>query len=70
MNRVDVKSSSIRSIGYDEPASKLEVEFHARSVYQYAGVPKALYEQFMATPSKGRFFDQRIKEKFPTTKIR
>jgi hypothetical protein len=70
MERTAVKSSNIKSLGYDETTQKLEVEFKAGGLYQYAAVPKGLYERFMSAPSKGRFFDQNVKEKFRTSKIR
>lgn len=70
MNRTSVSSSSIRSIGYDGASQTLEVEFKSRGIYQYSPAPKSLFERFMAAPSKGKFFDQNIREKFKTVKVR
>lgn len=70
MDRVRVSSSNIRSIGYDEGAQVLEVEFKSGGVYRYSGVPKAVYERFMAAPSKGRFFDSFVKDRYRTVKVR
>jgi KTSC domain-containing protein len=70
MDRIRVSSTNIRSVGYDEGAQILEVEFKSGGVYSYKGVPKNVHQQFMAAPSKGRFFDTSIKDKYPTTKLR
>jgi KTSC domain len=47
----------------------LEVEFQRRTVYQYFDVPKSLHDGLMTAGSKGRFFDQKIREKFRTLKV-
>lgn len=70
MDKIAVSSSTIRAVGYEEPTQTLEVEFKAGSTYQYASVPKAVYQRFMVAPSKGKFLAQFIKEKYKTTKIR
>jgi hypothetical protein len=70
MNRTAVSSSSVRSVGYDEASQTLEVEFNSGGIYQYSGVPKKLSERFLTAPSKGRFFDQNIRDKFRTVKMR
>ena len=39
MDRIQVRSSNIRSIGYDQKTQTLEVEFLKGGVYQYFDVP-------------------------------
>jgi hypothetical protein len=70
MNRTAVTSSNIRSIGFEPESETLEVEFKSGGLYQYANVPKSLFDRFMAASSKGRFFDQYVRDKFRTRKIR
>jgi KTSC domain len=70
MDRIRVSSTNIRSIGYDEGSQTLEVEFKSGGIYDYAGVPKNVHQRFMAAPSKGRFFDSSIKDKYRTVKMR
>jgi KTSC domain len=70
MDRQAVRSSNIRSIGYDEAASTLEVEFTTGSIYQYHAVQKSMFDRFIAAPSKGRLFDLYIREKFRTVRVR
>jgi hypothetical protein len=69
VTRIPVRSSTLVSVGYDEQRQVLEIEFKRMAIYQYLSVPKALHEQLMAASSKGRFFDQRIREKFRTLRV-
>ena len=61
MRRMPVESSAISSVGYDPRSKTLEVEFQSGSVYDYHGVPREVYESFLAASSKGRFFSRRIR---------
>ena len=70
MDRTRVSSTNILSIGYDQEHQILEVEFVSGSTYSYAAVPQRLHTQFMSAPSKGRFFDAYIKDKYQTSRIR
>lgn len=62
MDRIPVSSTNLMSIGYDESTSVLEVKFQRTGVYQYFGVPADAYEQLMAAPSKGAYFNEAIKK--------
>lgn len=59
-------------MGYDPATQTLEVGFRNGSVYQYFGVPEALYLGLMAaTASHGRYFDVFIKKAgFPSARVR
>lgn len=70
MRRHYVSSSVIRSYGFDAETGALEIEFVSGSQYRYSGLPKATLEAFEAAPSKGRFFDAHIRERFATTRVR
>jgi hypothetical protein len=69
MIRTPVRSSTLVSVGYDSEKQVLEIEFRRNAVYQYLAVPPGVHSQLMAAPSKGSFFDQRIREKFRTLKV-
>ena len=69
MDRDQVTSSNIRSIGYDTTTETLEVEFLSGWVYQYYGVPEGLYQQIMQTPSKGVFLNQYVKNAFAYSRV-
>ena len=69
MNRYQVASSNVRSIGYDSMTQTLEVEFQSGWVYQYYGVPDFLHQQLMQASSKGQFLHQYIRNAFPYSRV-
>jgi hypothetical protein len=69
MNRDPVASTNLTSVGYNEAAQTLEVEFSNGSVYQYYNVGSDLYDQFMISPSKGQFLNIYIKNSYPYSRI-
>ena len=73
MERTPVDSSNVANVGYDEQAQVLEIEFGSNatrwpkksfhySVYQYSEIPKWIYEELMAAPSKGKYLDRHVKK--------
>jgi hypothetical protein len=64
-----VDSSSLKSIGYDRRAQTLEIEFANGSVYLYQDVPIALWTEFRHSASKGKFFQEQIRDRFATTRV-
>jgi hypothetical protein len=69
MNRHHVESSSLASVGFSEEHNVLEVEFNNRRLYEYFGVPRALYEQLLAAQSKGAFMNRFIRHRFPERQV-
>lgn len=59
MNRKNVESHNIQSIGWENDT--LEVEFKNLALYQYTGVPKSIYLALMDAPSKGQYLNEHIK---------
>jgi hypothetical protein len=51
-------------VGYDAEARVLEIEFDSGTVYQYLGVPESVYRELLAAPSKGSYFDGRIRYQY------
>lgn len=70
MERKRVNSSKIRSAGYDSKAQVLEIEFSDGKVVQYRGVSPEVHRQFTAAPSPTSFFEDKIDESFPSTRVR
>jgi lysyl-tRNA synthetase class 2 len=60
LTRAPVESSVIKSVGYDESTSVLEVQFPDGDVYRYFEFPAFLYRGLMLATSKGHFFNTRI----------
>ena len=63
MIRTPVKSSNIKSIGYDPSAKKLHVEFQSGDVHEYANVPPAKHAALMKAKSIGKYFHSQVREK-------
>jgi hypothetical protein len=70
MERTPVRSSNIRSVGYDLASRMLEVEFHSGGLYDYSGVPETIYQGLMRAASKGSYFQDHIKGRYPDRKVR
>jgi len=69
MEREMVASSNVVSIGYDAGTETLEIEFKGEGVYQYYNVPEPLYQQLMASDSKGKFLHVYIRNAYPYSRV-
>ena len=70
MDRQSVRSSNICSVGYEVGIQMLEIEFHSGGIYQYSGVPKDIYRGLMRASSKGSYFHQNIRDRYPFIQVR
>ena len=64
-----VRSEAVNQIEYDPEGRVLFVEFHDTGWYSYAGVPPEVHEELMTARSIGTYFNQRIRNHYPETKI-
>ena len=72
MDRINVISSNLKSIGYDGVNRILEVKFHDNRVYQYFNVPPSLHLGLLHADSHGTFFARKIRaypERFPYVEL-
>lgn len=69
MQREQVRSSNLRSVGYDAASQILEIQFNSGSIYQYSGVSMATYNGLMSASSHGKYFDRFIKNVFVTVQV-
>ncbi|MBU2509744.1 KTSC domain-containing protein [bacterium] len=69
MDRKNVDSSMIRSIGYDSGSSTLEVEFNSGAVWQYFDFPESLWYEFESAASHGKFFHREIKNQYSESRV-
>lgn len=69
MEREFVDSSNVLSIGYEPTSCTLEVEFKDGGLYQYYNVPEQIYQEFMASTSKGKFLHAYIKPAYPYSRV-
>ncbi|GJM23763.1 MAG: hypothetical protein DHS20C16_01780 [Phycisphaerae bacterium] len=61
---INVKSSAIKSVGYDSAKRLLAIEFQSGFVSIYKEVPWKVFKTLEAAPSKGRYFNSEILGKF------
>jgi hypothetical protein len=70
MRRDRVSSSSIASVGYDEPEHVLEIEFHNGNVYRYLDVPAAVHRLLLQAQSIGEFVNTVVKPRFEMIRMK
>jgi hypothetical protein len=61
MDREQVSSSLLRSVGYDSDQQLLEIELQDGKIYRYADVPEQTYQGLIEADSLGRYFNQHIR---------
>jgi hypothetical protein len=59
-----VESDAVAEISWKPGLKHLGVRLHNGLVYFYAGVPEAVYQEFLAAESKGRFWNHVIKKQY------
>lgn len=69
MDRKNIESSMIRSIGYDANNSTLEIEFNSGDVWQYYDFPESAWYEFEAAESQGKFFHREIKNQYSESRV-
>lgn len=62
-----VKSTSIEQIGYKYRT--MHVKFHNGKAYEFKRVPRAKYDEFSKASSKGKFFNEQVKETYPFSEL-
>jgi len=66
MKRQPLRSSVLRSAGYDPATAVLELEFTSGDVYRYFAIPPSLHRALLDAESPGAFFNQNISDHYPT----
>jgi len=59
-----VNSSAISFIDYDAETKTLTIIFIKTGKYTYPNFPESLYIEFLASGSKGSFYNRYIRDKF------
>ncbi len=57
-------STVIRRFDYDASTHALDIQFVSGRRYRYFDVPERVAEQMRAAPSKGRFFNARLRDRY------
>jgi hypothetical protein len=64
MQRQGVKSSNLKSVGYDPTTQELEVEFQNGGIYTYVGVPHEIHKELMTDKSVGSYYARNIRSQY------
>lgn len=65
MERSPIRSTRLRSVGYDEDSYRMEIEFQDGDVFQYLGVPRDEYRGLMEASSPGKYFERYVEGVYP-----
>lgn len=70
MQMVNVRSSNLSSVGYDDVSAILRIEFVNGRVYDYKNVPEEIHLGLMQAASKGKFFSSKIRDRYRCSRIK
>jgi hypothetical protein len=62
MDYIQVSSSNISAVAYDDETSTLGVRFLNGTEYHYSNVPPDVFEGLKSASSVGTYFDQNVKK--------
>ncbi len=64
-----VKSSNIKTIGYNQEHKLVRVEFNNGGIYDYKEVPQEIFEEFKKSESVGSYFSKNIRNNYKCLKV-
>jgi len=62
-----IQSTSISEIGYKRRT--MQVKFQNGKLYEFKKIPRAIFDKFFSSASKGAFFNQEIKAFYPSSTL-
>jgi hypothetical protein len=68
MRMIPLSSSNLQSCGYDENLRELKITFKNGATYAYSDVDPEVFEDLQRAPSAGQYFNEEIKDSYPTRK--
>lgn len=69
VTRTKVESSNIKSVGHCASCDGVYIQFANDALYHYPKAGKALFDEMMASESKGQFFHTKMK-KLPAKRLK
>lgn len=70
MDWISVESSVFETAAYLQSDRLLYLKFHSGEIYRYFDFPAEEYTEFLSAESKGRYFAQRIRDRYRYEQIR
>ena len=69
MDPIQVDSTLLLWVAYSPEQQCLRLKFHSGEIYDYFQVPESTCQALLAAESKGRYFNQHIRDAFPTQRL-
>ncbi|MEN9560534.1 MAG: hypothetical protein RLZZ502_1745 [Pseudomonadota bacterium] len=70
MNRTPLRSTQIKSLGYDAGRRLMEVELTGGTIMAYSGVSQSVYDGLLRASNPQSYYRDRIEEEFTGIKIK
>ncbi len=70
MTEAEVESSWISNITYNRPNRTLTLTLGDGKVYKVSRIPRTMYDKWRVSPSKGKFFHDAVKGKYPVSRLK
>lgn len=64
VNMQRVSSSAISAVGYDARTMRMKIKFKSGGAYDFCAVPEWVYVGLMTAPSKGRYYNTYIRDRY------
>ncbi|MEA4895865.1 MAG: KTSC domain-containing protein [Oscillospiraceae bacterium] len=64
-----VSGKTLSTVGYDEEARVLAIEFCRGPVYVYNEVPKSIYDELLKAPLPDDFFEEKIRYAYKNRRV-
>jgi KTSC domain-containing protein len=65
MEMILVRSRAIRAVGYDARTMQMRIRFQQGHTYDFCRVPADIYQGLMDATSKGAYYNEYIRDKYP-----
>ena len=65
MHMIPVSSSAMVAVGYDPQIRRMTITFVQGHAYDFCGVPQRVYEELMRAASKGTYYNEHIRDRYP-----
>lgn len=65
MDMLRVFSSAISEVGYDAATQHMKIAFVQGRTYDFCGVPESVFDGLLKAASKGRYYDEHIRDRYP-----
>jgi hypothetical protein len=64
MEIIQVNSTAIVEIGYEEQSMQMKIKFKQGHTYDFCRVPNNIFEAFRNAASKGNYYNLHIRDKY------